>query len=503
MRDEEIMNVIAAPSRSWRGQRAGSLGVSLALHSALAFLLLTFSGATQAVVEPSLYEQVIQPHEDRIIWYPLKEIPRISPTEPGEARAETRSEDTIIHQAPDAAHDNRLVWRTPDRAEPERKTPAPDMVAVERGAEAQTTPVTPPDPPPASRPIPKTFVAPAAAPAAQAARVRLAEAPPPEVAKLNVPDGALAALEGSKLKVSRSFVPPPPSKKPAQGDGGTGVSLPDAPTLPGSAGASDINALVVNSLHVGGIDAAPPRQSAISTGPETGPASGNGGKGGIQIPDVTLAPGGARPQTVESTLRLPNDPLKGPPGGPAGSPPIFVTPRIAPLEHTLSAPLPPSSRMIPKAVEARFNGRVVYNMLLPMKGLPGYAGDWTIWFAERPRADGTTGSTAPMRAPLPVRKPAQADPALAVPPGEVQVAGRVTIAGKLDSLTVIGGAAPAVEAALKDLDSWQFLPALRSHEAVEVDLIITIPFGISGKLASQSSVPVLPDVDRTRGAQHN
>src|SRR5215472_5007070 len=101
MRDEEIRNAIAAPSHSWQGPRAGSLGVSLVLHSALAFVLLWFSAATPAAVEPSLYEQVIQPHEDRIIWYPLKEIPRISSTEPGEAKAETRSEDTIIHQAPD------------------------------------------------------------------------------------------------------------------------------------------------------------------------------------------------------------------------------------------------------------------------------------------------------------------------------------------------------------------------------------------------------------------
>jgi hypothetical protein len=490
MRDEESRNAIVAPSRSWRGPRPGSLAFSLLLHSALAFVLLWFSGATQ---EPSLYEQVIQPHENHIVWYPLKEIPKISSPESGEAKAETLNRDTIIHRAPDAAHDNRLVWRTPNRAEPEKKTPAPDMIAVERGADPRITV------PPAR--TPKSFVAPPPPPPAQTARIKLAEPPPPEIPKLAIPDAGLAALTDSKVKFSRRFVAPPPVKKPAEGDAGAAIAMPEAPALPGSGGASDINALIVNSVHFGGIDAAPPRQSAISAGPNVGTGSGNGGKGGIQIPGVTVAPGAGRPESAEATLRLPKESGKGAPAPAAAPPQVFVAPRIAPLEHTLSAPLPPSSRNVPKLIEARFAGRIVYTMLLPMKGVPGYAGDWTIWFAERQRD--VAGTAAPIRAPLPVRKPAQQDPALATPAGEVQLAARVTIAGKIDSVSVIGSATTTAEAAIRDLESWQFLPALRNREPVEVDLIINIPFGISAKPGTPPIVPVLTEVDRSKGSQHN
>lgn len=444
------------------------------------------------MVEPSLYEQVIQPHEDHIVWYPLNEIPKISSPESGEAKAETLNRDTIIHRA-DAAYDNRLVWRTPNRAEPEKQTPAPDMIAVERGADVPIT--TPPASPP------KSFVAPPApppAPPAQTARIKLAEPPPPEIPKLAIPDAGLAALTDSRIKFSRRFVAPPPIKKPVEGDAGAAVAIPEAPVLPGSGGTSDINALIVNAVHFGGIDAAPPRQSAISAGPNVGTGSANGGKGGIQIPDVTVAPGSGRGENTEATLRLPKEPVKGAPAPAAAPPQVFVAPRIAPLEHTLSAPLPPSSRNIPKLIEARFAGRIVYTMLLPMKGVPGYAGDWTIWFAER-----QAGTSAPMRAPLPVRKPTQQDTAGAAPAGEVQLAGRVTMAGKIDSVSVIGGAAAIAEAAVKDLESWQFLPALRNREPVEVDLIIDIPFGISIKPGTPSIVPVLTEVDRSKGSQHN
>jgi hypothetical protein len=67
---------------------------------------------------------------------------------------------------------------------------------------------------------------------------------------------------------------------------------------------------------------------------------------------------------------------------------------------TLSVPLRPSSRTIPSTIDARFQGRSVYTMVVPIENLPDYAGDWIIWFAER---DQKPGEPASMRAPIPFR----------------------------------------------------------------------------------------------------
>jgi hypothetical protein len=205
---------------------------------------------------------------------------------------------------------------------------------------------------------------------------------------------------------------------------------------------------------------------------------------------------------VEASLKSPKDPLKGPIGAAIGPQP-YVAMRIAPLEHTLSAPLPPSSRNIPKVIEARFRGRVVYTMLLPMKGLPGYAGDWTIWFAERERPDGA-GSAAPMRAPLPVRKPIRTDVGMRdVASGVVQLSATINRTGKMDSVAAVDGSGTAADAAIQDLESWEFLPAMRNREPVDIDIIVEIPFGISPKAVSPARVPVPGGVDLSPANPHN
>jgi hypothetical protein len=504
----ESLGTITAHSFRWGGPRPRPLGISLFLHSVAAFALLWFPGGN-AGKEAAVRDEAIEKPHEHIIWYHLKEIPKISPETQGDMariRAERPNRDVIIHEAPDAAHDDRLVFRTPERKETPRKTPAPDMIAVERGADVPPRPEPPVEASAAASPAklpPKAFVAPAAPPPATAARIRIEEPPPvPEPPKLVIPDAGLSALTaGGKVRYSRRFVPPAPANRTAPAAAGGAGPLPDAPALPGAGGASDINALVVNMVRAGGIDAAPPRASAISVGPVTGSVSENGGRSGMQIAGVTVMPG-AGTTDAEASLRSPKDPFKGPTDR-AVSPQPYVTTRIAPLEHTLSAPLPPSSRNIPKLIEARFRGRIVYTMLLPMKGLPGYAGDWTIWFAERVPLEGT-GSAAPMRAPLPIRKPIRADVAARdVIPGIIQLSATMTRTGKMDSVAVIGGSGMAPDAAIEDLQTWEFLPALRNREAVDIDMIVEIPFGINQKAVVPSAVPVLSGVDRSLRTPHN
>jgi hypothetical protein len=73
----------------------------------------------------------------------------------------------------------------------------------------------------------------------------------------------------------------------------------------------------------------------------------------------------------------------------------------------------------------------------------------------------------------------------------------------MEFVTVIGGSGTAPDIAITDLETWEFLPALRNREAVAVDLIVEIPFGINQKGILSTSVPVLSGVDRSPRSPHN
>jgi hypothetical protein len=73
----------------------------------------------------------------------------------------------------------------------------------------------------------------------------------------------------------------------------------------------------------------------------------------------------------------------------------------------------------------------------------------------------------------------------------------------MDSVAAIDGSGPAADAAIADLESWEFLPALRNLEPVDIDLVVEIPFGIKTKVSTPARVPVLSGVDRPPETSHN
>ena len=143
----------------------------------------------------------------------------------------------------------------------------------------------------------------------------------------------------------------------------------------------------------------------------------------------------------------------------------------------MSAPLRPSSRTLPPAIEARFYNRIVYVLVIPKPNLPEYAADWTIWFAERVAA---AAAPAAVRAPLPVRKTIRSDAPAAGDPGTekwVQVAAVIGKDGKISAVVSLPGRNAAIGAKLAvDLMHWEFRPASRSGEPIEVDAVIEVPF---------------------------
>ncbi len=458
--------------------------------------------ATLGSPPPTIYAQVIAPHEKKIVWYHLQEVPAIAPTKrigtAPVAQGREKRNDVLISVAAEAKPGKQLVWRPDVEKELEEEAPSPNLVAVEAKQQAgkikkSFTPPPPPqremrnlalDAPPevqasqlavpnmpnairaASKPILKPFLPPSNFPAAHLIDPDLTDQPPPPVGAQ--PTGAenlhSAALEdilrsSGKQQPRRAFVPPSSAKRPGDGAGPVGLPEPEVP----SGGA--ITAVVLSASGFQKLMGAIPegiRPAEISGAPIRGQtASGAGSPGSLQMPGVAVQPG--------------NNQGSPPPGRIESGRAVYEETRVAAARSTLSVPLRPSSRSIPQWIESRFQGRVVYTMIIPMPRMPMYNGDWILWFAER---EPKPGATPQVRAPLPVRKVEPlAQPPQPHPAGRVRLAATILKSGRPDSVSVIGdGATSANQTAIRDFQNWQFLPAWRGGESVDVDIVIEIAF---------------------------
>jgi hypothetical protein len=124
---------------------------------------------------------------------------------------------------------------------------------------------------------------------------------------------------------------------------------------------------------------------------------------------------------------------------------------------------------------------------VPIENMPAYDGDWILWFADQ---ESKPGETPLVKAPLPFRK---IEPVVAVPPPSgrtderIQVAAILRKAGRLDSITLLTNASPAVQrAVLKDITAWEFQPATRNGVPVDVDVVLEIPFSLPTAVAKST-----------------
>ncbi|MBZ5634651.1 MAG: energy transducer TonB [Acidobacteriia bacterium] len=152
---------------------------------------------------------------------------------------------------------------------------------------------------------------------------------------------------------------------------------------------------------------------------------------------------------------------------------------------SLSVPLRPATRMIPPAVDVKFRGKNVYAIVIPIENMPVYGGDWIVWFAEK---EPKPGETPLVRAPIPFRKVEPADPPSTNRTSQrVQVAALLEKSGKLSTVSVVTSAVPGLaEAVIQDITSWEFKPATRNGVAIDVEVVIEIPFNAP----SSSNMPV-------------
>jgi hypothetical protein len=204
------------------------------------------------------------------------------------------------------------------------------------------------------------------------------------------------------------------------------------------------------------------RPGAFARAPIPGDTSPGNNPGALVTPNITVREPAARPPEPPKTVIEYSEKV-----------------RSATLS-TLSAPLRPSGRSVPRALESRFTGRNVYTMVIPIENMPAYDGDWVLWFAEiAPPA----GQTPLLRAPSPNHKK-EAIATRATTVVRVQIAAVIGKDGKLRGVSIVNnfsasGPAPsaAVQAlALEDLQSWEFTPAMRNGTPVDVDAVFDIPF---------------------------
>jgi hypothetical protein len=481
--------------------RVASFGLSLALHGILMASLLYLPAAfirPEPPVRVRVYKVLDLKKEPLFYWAPdPSTLPSISSPAPiGDSQAfrgiqHSPTEKIVVNQStPEPA--KHMVWQ-PDKPDRLRiDTALPNLVTVQR--EATPTPLAAPPvlaegtttQQRASSPvIPESAIIqlPTVKPKPKILRwsnntIRSADSikdAPPELA---LPQSAMRTEMGTAALGSMPKRPPVyrPGRNLDQGAraGARTEALPTLDEVPvltttntgGAVTAALIGlnpAQVLTKLPDGSRGAAFSRADRV--GEPSAPKSGVG----PAIPGVAIA----------GTASLPTGPSAAPGAAATRSPVSGNELRMSLSGSGMSAPLRPAARSLPRAIEARFRDRVVYTLVIPKPNQLQYIADWTIWFAERTPE---TFAASSMKAPAPLRKSIDesdtAKKSIAAE-GWVQLSGVIGTDGKISSVVPLHGRYPVVAAhAAEDLAKWEFRPALRNGVAVEVEVVIEIPFQI-------------------------
>jgi len=481
--------------------RPVSFLTSVSIHT-LAILGLGLIPAyrEQPISNRPIYDELIKPDEHKIVYYDYKKpLPDVSAAERigtfPKPRGREFSKDAIIAAAPRARSAQQIIWRPVPKIEIPRDQPAPNLIMRAATAVPALAP-----PPPEVKKIDKPNID---APKAEQANL---SQPDPKGDPNKSRDDTVKPVEVPKPR--KAFVPPPASKEqprlpvPVQvadvplpdasitGGGSARMALPlgvgtaalskgappppNAPPGPENSAGNAKTDVAVVSLNPGkGPVPDGARSGAFSRAPTVGePASGEGGSG-LKVPNLTIH------EDRSKTAAAPN---VG-----ANRKVVLYADKLRSIPvTTLSVPLRPASRTIPRQIDGRFRGRNVYTMVVPIENFEPYSGDWIIWFAER---EPKPGDTPFVRAPVPLRKYESVEPVL---PGartelRVQVSGTIRQDGKLEGLALLKALSPGIEqAVVQDLSSWEFKPATRDSVPVDVDVVIEVPYSLPPQIAKSA-----------------
>jgi hypothetical protein len=194
------------------------------------------------------------------------------------------------------------------------------------------------------------------------------------------------------------------------------------------------------------------------------PAAGAAATPGVTIPNVIVREGKTETRAVAPAM-------------PQATPAERAT---AAARATLSAPLYASSRVLPAVIETHFAQRTVYTCLL--EGLAGVSNP-TMWFAE---TAAPPGRSPLIRAPVLVRAgQAPRDPP---PAGEQHLYLKMLIGleGLVKSVVLLQPAGDAFGQELVKLsEKWEFVPATRNGQPVEVEAILQLTLGPAVRISGR------------------
>lgn len=460
----------------------------------------------------SLYAQAIAPHASKLVWYNFREkLPEVSPTaaskpaKPPRADVKIASQEMVAGSAK-APRARQFVWQPAPQLELHADLRSPNVLAIH---------VAHPEPPPK----PKLFVPPPEAPKVaaeapappgppeiQTARnlsgpgnilgARPAKAPPRafvmpragrpvDKATAALPDApAVPAAANSALAaptalgsvvarpVPRDFVPPRPGAKPSP----FASPLPDAPALPESESAAAVSIAIVGLNPSANAPAPAPegsRNAQFSAGPQPRPGGTEGSVEGavLTVPGLLIRSG--VPETKPTLMAR---------AAPTSAVNLRAAVRGSLPATPASGPHPAAIR-VSSAPDALWTGRDTYAMSVQMPNITSYTGSWMIWFAERREASGAGGVLSP---PAPLHK---VDPKYFPAAMADRVEGRVRLAavirkdGRVDSVRLLQHLDDRLDQSSREaMEKWQFAPALRDGQPVDVDAVIEIPFRLAPKV---------------------
>jgi TonB family protein len=126
----------------------------------------------------------------------------------------------------------------------------------------------------------------------------------------------------------------------------------------------------------------------------------------------------------------------------------------------------------------RFEGKEVYSMAIQMPNITSYSGSWLMWYAAR-----GIGPMTPLAPPVPFRKVDPKYIATAVAEriqGRVQLLCMINKDGRVEQVELVRGLdARLDQSAIEALTKWLFKPASKNGQAVDVDVMVEIPFHLA------------------------
>lgn len=491
----------AHPGEGRRGRRPEPLAVSLLLHGTAFFALMNAPEIKLPQPAKSEYKLAIEGKETKLVWYEFrKKLPAVTPpdarAEPKPLRAVAQAPQQIVASRKDAPKRAQMVW-TPAPELPETKpVELPNILAI-RLPEMARAFVPPPE---IQRPRTTKVDLPADAPQLQTKPldpVKLADTPkitrrfvppptqvpvkvvdvvaPSEAPQLEARANATTELNYSFKAPPRPFTAPPAQTAPTSGKP---VAVEAPPDLV-SANSRDLNLAVVGLSPTIKPAALPANSSPgqFSAGPKVRPeGADSAGEGkGLSVPDLYVSGArDARPDLIAQVFAAPTSPLTMRAAARLADPHAPV-PRDDPPEPSHAGAVRVSS-----APDRRFDGRDVYMMAIQMPNLTSYSGSWLMWYAERTARE---VGLAPIAPPVAHRK---VDPKYIAAAAADRIEGKVQLAcvigkdGRVSTVELVRGLDDRLnQSAEEALAKWEFTPATRHGEPVEVEVLVEIPFRLA------------------------